>query len=136
MIELELDVDCGVDDVLGNYDVTPLIILCKTGIWWTQQSGHHGCELCYAEGFVIHFGGECHRHCDWIQGYSDPEKDELINEIDKSLEKSDEKFRLVKKVRFDTERKSEFIEGWIPVNVWLGNALEPKKGILAIGNCD
>lgn len=154
----KVDID-SVQQFFSKKSCQCIIICCETGIFWEHQAGHDLCAHPSAEGYILplHPEWEFYEPCgDWLpcEDFEIDEEclDEMRNKIgskmDESLSKLDGIGRyacfkyfdslnyLVRKIRFDYERKNELMEAWIPVNVWLFNEESPKKGYLCYQNCD
>jgi len=134
-----------VDLVTG--DLTTLIILRSSGIFYTAQCGGIGCTHPSAEGFAIAVGefaqdfDDCSFGCHYISDADNGEARQLLGEaFDKyCLEKCDG-WRW--NIRFDFDRVAEVQEGWLPVIVngvideFYDFAFQNAKGFIHNGNCD
>lgn len=139
MDKIIIDIDQVVSD-----DSSGLIILHKTGIFYTGQCGGISCTHPYTEGYLIDMGSlgddidECSFGCAYLE--SMPEKQKELGEVyDKMLQEYCKP--LVIDLRFDFDRVTETQEGWIPLllsgSPWgINQSFDNQQCILHTGNCD
>ena len=125
-----------------GWDNTSLIILEKTGVYYTAQCGGVTCTHPEAEGYVINLGAfaddfdDCSYGCCYIPENPHRRMD-LANDFNEYCEKGTRNW--IYQISFDFERIEETQEGWLPVvlNGELdGMKLNNVKGIIHSGNCD
>ena len=132
-----------VDEV--THDITPLIILKHTGVFYTAQCGGMECQHPQAEGFVIGIGmfaqdfDDCSFGCQHI--HHEPKRQKKLAEaFDAYCRERTKNWRW--KIRADFERTHEFMEGWLPVIVdgmfddFYRTYFDNLRGIIHTGNCD
>lgn len=94
-----------------------LIICHPTGIFYTNQVGHNGCEHPQAEGFSLgidpYMSGFSVDDCEWLDAHE--HKISMGNEINDELLKLPSCDGLSCEIDFD--RINELVEAWWPVKV-------------------
>lgn len=131
-----------VDNIFPRFDRN-LIICHPTGVFYTQQVGHHRCEHPEVEGFVLSLHGNIEdleiNDCGWMD--ETDEKMEMGEKINSKLLNL-KTFSIFSSVRgisleIDFDRIQELMEAWWPVNVWgvLGKK-DPSNGYVVGSNCD
>lgn len=133
-----------IEYVVGE-DQTALIVLEKTGVFYTAQCGGLGCTHPEAEGFVINVGrfassfDTCKYGCSYLDMPECAEdRKTLAADFDNYAKEETKSWRW--KIAFDWSRIDETQEGWIPVllngKVEDMFEFENSPGFIHNGNCD
>lgn len=131
-----------VESVVGE-DQTALIVLKNTGVTYTAQCGGLACMHPKAEGYVISLGtfmqdfDTCEYGCCYID-QDEGHQNELMEAVNAYC---NNELPIHRMIRFDESRKSEALEGWIPVILnghlrYQGVTFENDRGFIHNFNCD
>lgn len=129
-----------------------LIILAKTGVYYTAQVGGISCHHTIIEGFhlpnmpTFHFEEDCEFGCSYLNKHY-YQKGEMLDALQKLTEAFDEKAKQFFDLnddgkygyKFDHSRAFETMEGWIPVELYgqlADGSVDGLKGFIHTGNCD
>jgi len=130
-----------------GWDDTALVLLKKTGVWYTAQCGGVSCTHPHAEGYAISIRDfaqdfdDCSYGCQYI-GHKDNSEArmKLGKDFDTYCREKTKSWKW--SIRFDFERVEETQEGWLPVIVngmvddFDDFIFENERGFIHNGNCD